>query len=301
MKIGIILNGISRKKNFFYNSIYPILQQHFNVEIFETQHAQHAIELASHVAKEKYDCIFAAGGDGTLNQVLNGILLNPPSTITLPTLGIIPLGTGNDFAKMCGIKPDAIHISTLIKKNTPQLTDIGKLNCLDESGETVIRYFINVCSIGMGPEVVRRLSKNNRALGPTITYLKAITETFFTHKPQKVFVNTPNWEWQGKMRVLAIANGKSFGNSMFIAPDALPDDGLFSTFLAKDMALLKFLMFLQLVKAKKKITNSSIMYNTSTTIGMIAPEPCPIEAEGEWMGWLPAKIEMLPKHINFLR
>ncbi len=301
MKISIILNGISRKKKFFYTSIYPSLQQNFKAEVFETQHAQHAIELASTAVKEKFDYILAAGGDGTLNQVLNGVMLHQQGENILPTIGIIPLGTGNDFAKMCDLKPDATHISNLLTQVKPKLTDIGKLNCRNENGETITKYFINVCSIGMGPEVVRRLVKSDRSLGPTITYLKAITETFFTHKPQKIHVNASNWEWQGKMRVLAIANGKSFGNSMFIAPEALPDDGLFSTFLATDMALLKFLFFLQLVKAKKKINSNAIMYNTSTTIEMSAPEPCPIEAEGEWMGWLPAKIEMLPKHINFLR
>jgi diacylglycerol kinase (ATP) len=301
LKISIILNGISRKKKFFYTSIYPSLQQNFKAEVFETQHAQHAIELASTAVKEKFDYILAAGGDGTLNQVLNGVMLHHQGENILPTIGIIPLGTGNDFAKMCSLKPDATHISSLLTQNNPQPTDIGKLNCRNENGETITKYFINVCSIGMGPEVVRRLVKSDRSLGPTITYLKAITETFFTHKPQKIHVNASNWEWQGKMRVLAIANGKSFGNSMFIAPEALPDDGLFSTFLATDMALLKFLFFLQLVKAKKKINSNAIMYYTSTTIEMSAPEPCPIEAEGEWMGWLPAKIEMLPKHINFLR
>ncbi len=301
MKVAIILNGISRKKKFFYTSIYPSLQKNFKAEVFETQHAQHAIELASNAAKEKFDYILAAGGDGTVNQVLNGVMLHQQEESTLPTIGIIPLGTGNDFAKMCGLKPDATHLSNLLTQNNPQPTDIGKLNCRNENGETIARYFINVCSLGMGPEVVRRLLKSDRSLGPTITYLKAITETFFTHKPQEIIINASNWEWRGKMRVLAIANGKSFGNAMYIAPDALPDDGMFSTFLAKEMHLLKFLMFLQLVKAKKKINNNLIMYNTCTTIEITAPESCPVEAEGEWMGWLPAKIEMQPGRINFLR
>jgi YegS/Rv2252/BmrU family lipid kinase len=301
MKVAIILNGISRKKKFFYTSIYPSLQQNFKGQVFETQHAQHAIELASNAVNEKFDYILSAGGDGTLNQVLNGVLLNQQNESSLPAIGIIPLGTGNDFAKMCGLKPDANQISNLLTQNNPKPTDIGKLNCRNENGETITRYFINVCSLGMGPEAVRRLLKSDRSLGPTITYLKAITETFFTHKPQEIIVNASNWEWRGKMRVLAIANGKSFGNAMYIAPEALPDDGLFSTFLAKEMPLLKFLMFLQQVKAKKKIKNNLIMYDTCTTIEIIAPEPCPIEAEGEWMGWLPAKIEMQLKRIKFLR
>src|SRR5882672_4548340 len=100
MKIAIILNGVSRKKKFFYREIHSILKQQFDITVFETQFAQHAVDLASSASKEKFDFVLAAGGDGTLNQVLNGILQNPNYT---PALGIIPLGTGNDFARTCGI------------------------------------------------------------------------------------------------------------------------------------------------------------------------------------------------------
>lgn len=300
MKVAIILNGISRKKKFFYTSVYPSLQQNFKAEVFETQYAQHAIELASWAVREKFDYILAAGGDGTLNQVVNGVLNHHHENV-LPTIGIIPLGTGNDFAKMCGLKADATQLVNLLIRNDPRPTDVGSLNCHNESGEMITRYFINVCSMGMGPEVVKRLLKNDRSLGPTITYLKAITQTFFTHKPQEITIKTTNGEWQGKMRVLAIANGKSFGNGMYIAKEALPDDGIFSTFLAKDMSLLKFLMFLQLIKAGRKVKDSLITYDKCTAIEVSAPKPCPIEAEGEWMGWLPMKVDVKPNRINFLR
>ena len=188
-----------------------------------------------------------------------------------------------------------------LRKTILRPTDIGQLNCKNEKGEVITRYFINVCSMGMGPEVVKRLLKSDRSLGPTITYLKSITQTFFAHKPQEIIVKTKNWEWHGKMRALAIANGKSFGNGMYIAKEALPDDGIFSTFLAKEMPLLKFLMFLQLIKAGRKVKDSLITYDNCSAVEIAAPEPCPVEAEGEWMGWLPAKIEVMPKRINFLR
>lgn len=301
MKVAIILNGISLKKKFFYTSIYPTLSKKFNTQVFETRHAQHAVELASKAVLEKFDVLLAAGGDGTLNQVVNGVLLNQQHENTLPSIGIIPLGTGNDFAKMCGLKPDADQISSLLTQNKPRPTDIGKINCRDENGKIITQYFINVCSMGMGPEVVKRLLKSDRSFGPTITYLKAITLTFFTHHAQEITVKTTKWEWQGKMRVLAIGNGKSFGNGMYIATEAQPDDGVFSTFLAREMPLLKFLTFLQLIKAKRKVKDRLIQYDTCTIIEMSSPESCPMEAEGEWMGWLPAKIDMLPKRVNFLR
>lgn len=299
MKVAIILNGISRKKKFFYREILPALRQYADVHIFETQHAHHALELAAVAAREKFDCVLAAGGDGTLNQVLNGILKDHGEHS--PALGIIPLGTGNDFARMCGIKLDGNQIANLIARNDPRLTDLGKINCCLEHGEKATKYFVNVCSMGMGPEVVKRLMQSDRSLGPFITYLKAITATFFTHRPEEVLAKTTRWEWRGRMRVLAIANGQSFGNQMYIAPDAIPDDGLFSTFLAGDIPLLKFLLCLQKIKGKKKINDHQIIYNECSAIEITAPVPCAIEADGEWMGWLPMKIEILPKRIKFLR
>jgi Sphingosine kinase and enzymes related to eukaryotic diacylglycerol kinase len=188
--------------------------------VLETQQAGHAFVLASEAVDKKFDLILAAGGDGTLNQVVNGILAGRESQDSLPTLGIIPLGTGNDFAKMCGVKADGKQLADLIQKASFKPTDAGKISCFDEAGNAQTKYFINVTSIGMGPEVVRRLSNSNRSLGPTLTYLKAITQTFFSHQPQPIFVQANDWEWRGQARVVAIANGKSFGNSLYIAPDA---------------------------------------------------------------------------------
>ncbi len=299
MNVAIILNGISKKK-VFYQRILPQLKEKLNVSVFETQFAGQAIELATSAADGKFNCILAAGGDGTLNQVLNGILKNRNAT-SLPTFGIIPLGTGNDFSKLCNIKPDANQILNLIIQNSPKPTDVGAINCNNEKGEMITRYFINACSLGMGPEVVKRLMKNNRSLGPMVTYLKAIIVSFFGNRPEKIYAKTPHWEWCGKMRVMAIANGKSFGNSMFIAPDASPDDGKFATFIAGELALLKFLIFLQKIKTGKKIKDTLVLYNECSTIEITAPKPCAIEADGEGMGWLPMKVEMMPSRVMFLR
>lgn len=301
MKIAIVLNGISRKKQHFYQGIHEPLRKLFDVSVFETQHAQHAIELASKATLNRFDCILAAGGDGTLNQVLNGIMLHFKTTPQLPVIGIVPLGTGNDFARLCNIKPNADCLLTLLKKNKPRPIDIGRLECLNENGEKVVSYFLNACSVGMGPRVVERLMTSNRSLGPLLTYLKAIIATFFTHRPQSISVITSHWQWNGKVRVLAIANGQSFGNAMYIAPDASPDDGIFSTFIAGQIPLLRFLLLLQKIKKPRKINDSLLFYDSCTMAEIKALERCAIEAEGELMGVLPAKVEVLPRQINFLR
>src|SRR5208282_2661121 len=101
-------------KAFFYSKIYPLLVKKFDIVIFETQYPQHAIPLASSACGQHFDYILAAGGDGTLNQVLNGVVGAHHNEKEEPALGVIPLGTGNDFAKMCGIKPDALQIVRLL-------------------------------------------------------------------------------------------------------------------------------------------------------------------------------------------
>jgi diacylglycerol kinase (ATP) len=297
-KVIIILNGISRKKKKFYEEILPGLSNKYSVDVWETQYADHAIRLGKEASQLNPKAILAAGGDGTLNQALNGIMLGPsPATCGL---GVIPLGTGNDFARMENIRPNPESIIEKIE-GRGKLTDIGRVNCTNEKGEPATRYFINVASLGMGPAVVRRLFSSDRSLGPTLTYLKAITQTFFSHQPEEVEVKADQWTWRGKLRVLAIANGQSFGNAMYIAPDAQPDDGLFSTFIAEEIPLLKFLWLLQAIKSKKKIKDGKIRYDHATKLSLSSPEKCGIETEGELAGMLPATVEIIPNAIRFFR
>ncbi len=298
-KIVVILNGISRHKKKFYQDILPGLSSKHAIEVFETKHREHALQLGRESHALSPMGILAAGGDGTMNQVLNGIM--QASTMNAPTpMGIIPLGTGNDFARLGGIKLSAESILEKISQGG-QWTDVGKVSCLNERGENTERFFINVASLGMGPDVVRRLFKSNRSLGPTLTYFQAITQTFFSHKPEEVEARADDWTWRGKMRVLAIGNGQSFGNALYVSPDAKPDDGIFSTFIAGEIPLLKFLWLLQAIKTKKVIKDNKLYYDVCTRLALTSTAKCWIETEGELAGILPATVDMLPKAIKFFR
>ena len=181
--VAIIINGISRKKKKFYKEIYPALAKKFAPEIFETQRAGHAAELSRQAAEKHFDFVIAAGGDGTINHVVNGVLSS--HSIPVPVLGLIPLGSGNDFARMCGLSSEPESLINLIVVNKPKPLDLGRIDCHNQMGEEIIRYFINACSIGMGPAVVKKLEKSDRSLGPMLTYWKAIMITFFTHRPDR--------------------------------------------------------------------------------------------------------------------
>jgi diacylglycerol kinase (ATP) len=300
LKTLIILNGISHKKKKFYSEILPSLQKKFEIIVKETSHAGHACQLASEALSKNYECILAAGGDGTLHQVINGIL---KEKITNPILsiGLIPLGSGNDFATTCGLSCDASVIEKLLEVSKPKPTDVGKISCYDADGNKIEKYFINACSVGMGPATVQRMEKSSTWLNVDLRYLTSILHTFFTHRPQALTIKTTSWEWSGKARVFGIANGKSFGNKIFIAPDAVQDDGFFNTFLAGEVPLLKFLLFLQSLKQKKKILDDKISYSLVKEIELSSTERIMLEAEGELVGYLPARIEVMSSRILFFR
>jgi diacylglycerol kinase (ATP) len=300
MKIFIILNGVSKKKKKFYHSILPVLSQKFSIEVLETQFANHAHRLAAEAVSKKADVIISAGGDGTLNQVLNGIMSMAHQN-TLPALGLIPLGSGNDFANSANLTADPDELLELLTRNQPTPTDIGKVICRNRDNEEITHYFINVCSLGMGPATVQRIEKSPTWLSSDLKYLLSIIQTFFTHKPEEVELQTPDWSWKGNARVVAIANGKSFGNKIYIAPDVKLDDGLFSTFIAGNVSLLKFLLYLQQLKAKRKITDTQIVYSITTKVELSSANIVMLETEGELIGFLPASIEVMPNQFSFFR
>lgn len=297
---AIILNGISRKKKKFYAEIHPALSEKFLIQIFETQYKGHAIALASEAVSQKFDFILAAGGDGTLNQVINGMMSLRQEAI-LPPLGLIPLGTGNDFARTCELKPNAAQIIGLLEAGNPKPTDVGKLICSDVNGKETLRYFLNCCSLGMGPEVVQLLETSSRKYGPTHTYIKAIITTFFKQRPPHISCRSGDWSFDGKVRVLGVANAKSFGRAVYLAPDAVLDDSLLNVFVARDVPTIKFLLYLYLLKAKIKLKNKSTVYREVKSIAISSHENCAIETEGELAGYLPAKVDVMPKMINFFR
>jgi diacylglycerol kinase family enzyme len=153
----------------------------------------------------------------------------------------------------------------------------------------------------MGPATVQQMEKSPKWMSADLRYFTAILKTFFTHQPEKILAKSENWEFSGRVRVFAVANGKSFGNKIFIAPDAKMQDGWLNTFLASDLPLAKFLWYLQTIKQKKKITDSRIEYTKVKGVSLSSPQKLLLEAEGELVGQLPAQIEIIENRIKFFR
>ncbi len=267
------------------------------MEVRETTFAGHAEVLATAATKEGFPIILSAGGDGTMHQILNGVLA--AGIDTLPVLGLIPLGSGNDLARPFAIKADAIQISRLLQANDPGLIDIGCARTTDTNGVITTRYFINECSIGMGPEVVRRMNDTGRSSAAALMYLKAIVSTFFMLKPEWIEVKSETFNWSGMSRVLAVANGRCFGHGIFIAPEASVNDGQLNVFLAANPGLLRFITLLQQLKKPRQSKASCLHYFTTKKVLVTSKKPLPVEGDGEPIGFTPLECEIKSQKVKF--
>jgi len=299
VKIALVLNGISFEKKSFLKKVLPTLRSAGEFEVFETRSKNDAVALASKAVDKRFDIVVAAGGDGTLHQVVNGVLMGREKHANLPIVGTYPIGTGNDFARCIGVKRDPAQFMSLLQKVSAQYIDVGKVT-YTSGEETQYRYFINVADAGMGPEVVKRVSKNGRPFGTAFAYYEAILATFLFYKPMTVKAKADTWSWKGKLRTLAVANGKYYGHGLCIAPEAKPGDGQLETFVCGDVSVVDFVRYSTAMKNNEVIVHSKVEYNRTATLQLDSEKSCSIEADGEWLGWLPATIELAPLKLKFL-
>jgi diacylglycerol kinase (ATP) len=293
-KFVVIVNGAPGKRRKFQSIFESELRLNFELETIYTKFPGEAVSIAEKVSEIPCDGILAAGGDGTVNELINGLFRRGKTSIPI---GVIPIGTGNDFARHLGIKGPSDVIKRL--HGSPQPIDVGRVEGYDHLGNQTTRYFLNVASAGMGPDVVKRLHHDSRWLGPDLTYLRATLKSFFGYQPEQITANWQGRNWSGKIRCLAVANGSSFGSGLKIAPEADPSDGSLNIFIAGDVSLPKFLFFLQRIKAGKKIFHPRAEYSKSKEITLHSEAEVWLETDGELACKLPAEFSVLKGALKY--
>ncbi len=219
----LILNPMADMGNAWRvaNDLRPIITQHGNADWSGTVYPGHAIELARQAALDGYDMVVAVGGDGTVHEVVNGLMQAPAEQ--RPILGVVPVGSGNDFAHALGIplEPDKALIYAL--NSEPKRVDIGLMT--DENGRQ--EYFDNTVGIGFDAVVTIRSHKLPVVRG-FLMYLTAVIQTIIlNHEPGMFDVETDTQTWQQSTLMLSICNGPREGGGFLVAPDANMQDGLF--------------------------------------------------------------------------
>jgi YegS/Rv2252/BmrU family lipid kinase len=248
----------------------------------------HLIELAREAVAGGATRVVAAGGDGTLNEVVNGVA---GSGVELAT---IPLGTGMDFGRTYGIPTkfdDAVRVALDGEVRT---VDAGRVSYRTWSGEDAERWFANVGSVGMSGAVAQRANGMSKALGGKVTFFYALTRVFFEWQNTEVTVQLDDGERRGRMHDVVIANGVWHGGGMKLAPDASPSDGLFDVVFIGDVGKVDFLTTAPKIYKGKHVHHPKVEVVRSARVAVDAEEHLPIEVEGEQVGTTPATFEIAP-------
>ncbi|MDX1315534.1 MAG: diacylglycerol kinase family lipid kinase, partial [Eudoraea sp.] len=253
--------------------------------------------LACQATVDGYDYLIAVGGDGTLHEVINGVMQSGIPPGQRPVIGLLPYGSANDFARTAGLSRSIEELIELIQSNSIQKIDLGKIE-LTRSGDT--RYFINIAGVGLGPEVVRNMENSTGFLGPGFHYFRNIVKGFLSYRKKGLSCKSDSWEWKGKLLQMAVANGRFFGRAICIAPDAQLNDGQFQLAIFGDLSIWDYLKNLGKLKKGIRIKHHEVSYHQVREVLLESEEPFGIEADGEYVGYGPAKIFVLPEAISFL-
>jgi YegS/Rv2252/BmrU family lipid kinase len=257
-------------------------------ETFFSERPGHLIELARDAVDGGATLVIAAGGDGTLNEVVNGIAGRDVELAT------IPLGTGMDFGRTYGIPKkfdDAVRVAL---DGTTRTIDAGRVRYRTWDGEDAERWFANVGSVGMSGAVAQRANGMSKALGGKATFFYALTRVFLEWENTEVTVKLDDGERRGRMHDVVVANGVWHGGGMKLAPDASPDDGLFDVVLIGDVGKLDFLTTAPKIYKGRHVAHAKVDVVRSKRVEVDAAERLPIELEGEQVGTTPAVFEVVP-------
>lgn len=297
-KIAFILNGSKKRDKRLTQFLIDCdkSEQFEQVSLLETYYPLHATDLAKE-AVNNYDYVIAVGGDGTLNEVINGIIESDNPNIVC---GLIPYGTANDFARAFNLRLNWKQFQTMILTKNQKLIDIG---LVETTGNTTknLKYFINVADIGLGGFVADKITNSKSIIFKgKAKFIKAIFHGFAKYPKPEVEI-TQDLNYTGNLLTLAICNSNFFGHGLCISPEAKIDDGIFHTTLIGKVRILDYLRNIKNLRKGKQIVHPKISYSSANSIVIKGiSEECPIEVDGEYLGTTPATVSLLPKKLLFL-
>lgn len=260
-----------------------------NVQEIRTDFSGHATELANQQASN-CDIIVAVGGDGTFNEVIQGIVESGNATVKL---ALIPNGTGNDFTRMLDPFNPEKFVEAL-ERNEGNGIDLG---CCEFDTQT--RYFINIADLGFGAKVIQVMTKQrDKKMTGKMSYSLAILRAFFSYKKKVVKIKGDNFEFEGKGLMIAFCNGTTFGYGLTINPDARLDNGKICVTVIGNISLLTYIRKLGKLKKGKKIVHPEAHYFESKSIEISNLEDgIWTEGDGELFGENLRRVSVLPERI----
>ena len=262
-----------------------------------TEDRGHATHLAKTAVEKSYEQIVAVGGDGTINEVVNG--LYDSGNMKDVTLGIIGTGTGGDFSHTLGIPRHWQQACETLLHPKRVIADLGKVELIN-NGQSKKRLFVNFAGLGFDAEIVRATTVRFKKLGGLPAYLAGLLTTLCNYRNRDIALKLDGKLQNRRVCTVVMSNGKYGGGSMFLAPNAKLDDGLFDVVIVGDVDKLDLLRSLPRIYRGTHLTHPKISVTRAREVEVQSTMPASIQADGELLGEAPARLSILPKAITIL-
>ena len=275
-KVRLILNPIADMGQAWKvaNDLRPIASQ-YGAEWSGTLYPTHATELARQAAEQGYERVIALGGDGTAHEVVNGLMQVPAER--RPAMGVVPIGSGNDFAHALGVPKSSAHALAHALQAPPSPIDLGLLT--DETGRQ--EYFDNTLGIGFDAVVTIRSHKLPVVRG-FMMYLVAVLQTILlNHKPARMKIDIDGQQLEQSNLMLTVCNGPREGGGFLVAPDARNDDGILNFVTVESCSRLTMLRIVPEVMRGTHAKFPQVKLGTTRRLSLVSDQPLYIHADGE--------------------
>lgn len=283
-----------------------ILDAFPNAAIKLTMASKEAVDLAAQAQAAGHHLVVAVGGDGTVHEVVNGLLARDAHELAAEqegraALGVLPSGTGSDFARGLGIGPSFDQALAQLRAGRRRIIDLGRVHKPGDADRT--EWFNNVASFGVTGEIVERIQRSRKWFGTKPTYLWAAVCALLRYRNARVQLQLDESAPQEvRMKAVAIGNANYFGGGMCIAPDAQADSGQFQAAVFGDLGRIEAVRRLGETYAGKRIEHARIHYHACRSL-LAKPagtRSIGVELDGEAWGHLPARFEVVPAALQIV-
>lgn len=281
------------------STLRAVVARYPEAEWTPTEYPSHASELASQAAEQGDNVVAAIGGDGTVNEVINGLMRFPSER--RPALASVPIGSGSDFSSAVGISPDSATAMHQVFTGTPRWIDLGQVT--DNSGRT--QYFGNVLGIGFDANVTFHSYQSTHLQGFSM-YLWAVIQTIIlNHDFPRMMITIDGERIEQEVGMLVFCNGPREGGGFIVAPEARPDDGLLNYAMIRKVSRPAMLRLIPEVMKGTHGRFSSVRLGTFHDLELQSDRPMPIQIDGEVFAGFDSdvvglKARVLPKALQVI-
>jgi diacylglycerol kinase (ATP) len=258
-----------------------------------SERPEHLAELAREAAAGGARLLIAVGGDGTVNEVVNGI-----AGLDGVELAVVHRGTGGDFVRTFGIPHKLEAALDVARRARTREVDLGRAAYRTWDGSEETKWFANAASAGLSGAVAKRVNETGKALGGKVSYAWSTLAVFTRWRNAELTVTVGDEEREGPMYDVIVANGRYLGGGMKITPDAEPDDGLFDVLLIGDISKGDLVRNLPKLYRGTHLPHpkAEVLRGAKATIE--ARIPLPVQLDGEQPGTTPATFEVVPRALR---